>query len=562
MALEIQLAINPDLYGTLPQLAWFEGLACVPTSVTNALVGLARQDGLTTLMSNPADPFSYESILNTRNDLAQNYYYTSSSWDGARSITPEGEPPGEKTNTAAGSPASLTLSGLAKYFEQRGLRDDIQIEAIGYAPLGGFGVESTQPIGDIPRKTPPLDAQIFQEKVKFTQIDNEEEDPRKMFSFMMISLMRGALIFGGFYNQEKPGGHALLATGFKIDDRNSDGKFDTGESELTVIDPLNPATEYSPTINDKTNPVFVQTQEQFNNAIKPGNTPKFLKGAITISTEPPPYLSDINPFNMLAFEYYQESIGINTPNYLPPEGGLPEPLPIGFFGGDSSNGITSQETSQDPKAFNQKMNIALAMSIHTKPLPYGLDATVSTNSANTPALYNLSSLIDRYDTITGYLYTNESSDYANNLLFYSALDESGLIEDPLSGNRLTPADTGYIAAAKALADELYGSTKSNSIQSIENIKQTIEFDKERVSRDFAQLEGFTLNLNGLRGAFLAPLVTTSNGETWVPFAEATIDGQQHFMNTGILGWRVEDTYKLGDRDFNDLHTQLIITELA
>ena len=44
MTLAIPTAINSELYGTLPQLAWFEGGACVPTSVTNALVGLARQD--------------------------------------------------------------------------------------------------------------------------------------------------------------------------------------------------------------------------------------------------------------------------------------------------------------------------------------------------------------------------------------------------------------------------------------------------------------------------------------------------------------------------------------
>jgi len=198
------------------------------------------------------------------------------------------------------------------------------------------------------------------------------------------------------------------------------------------------------------------------------------------------------------------------------------------------------------------MSIALAMSLHTNPLPFGLDATVSTNDANTPALYNLTSLIEsieNYDTITGYLYTNESSFYDNNLLFYSVIDASGQIKDPVSGDFLTPADSGYMAAAKAIANE--------------NIAV---INHERVSRNDGQLESLTLNLNGLRerdrGEFLAPLVMTSNGETWVPFAQANSDGQQHFLNTGILGWRVEDTYNLGDRDFNDLHVQLIITNLT
>ena len=61
---------------------------------------------------------------------------------------------------------------------------------------------------------------------------------------------------------------------------------------------------------------------------------------------------------------------------------------------------------------------------------------------------------------------------------------------------------------------------------------------------------------------MAPIVTTSAGNTWVPFAQANSDGQQHFLSTGIAGWRMEDIANLGDGDFNDLHAQLIITELT
>lgn len=45
------------------------------------------------------------------------------------------------------------------------------------------------------------------------------------------------------------------------------------------------------------------------------------------------------------------------------------------------------------------------------------------------------------------------------------------------------------------------------------------------------------------------------------FAKANSDGRQHFLSTGIAAWRMEDPFGLGDGDFNDLHAQLIITEL-
>jgi len=535
MTLVIPTAINPVLYGTLPQLGWFEGGACVPTSVTNALVGLARKDGLTGLMADPAAPFSYASILNTRNDLASNYYYTSNSWEGAPSITT-----GKPTATGLGTPGSLTLSGLAKYLEQRNLGDDIQIEAMGLALLGGFGVQSTEPIGGELRTTLSLEDPLFKNDVNCTSIGLSKEDPEKLFSFMMVSLLRGALVFGVIYNQPYAAGHSLLATGLTLNDGNSNGTFDIGESaSLTFLDPLNPATQYTPELGSP-----IQTLAQFN-AIAPGGAANFITAPITINTSNPGYafLPENSPFNLLSITYDQAAIGVPFPEqYIPPEGGLPTPLPFAIFGGDTSNGRTSQNSGGNIT----QANIALAMSLHTKRLPFGLDASVSTNPANTPALYNLTSLIGTYDTITGYLYTNESSAFKNDLSFYTVIDASGLIEDPISGVPLHPGDSGYMAAARVLADELAASVMTFT----------------RRSDDISQLDQFTLHLNGLSGGFVAPLVTTSAGNTWVPFAQANSDSQQHFLNVGIAGWRMEDMANLGDGDFNDLHIQLIITELT
>jgi hypothetical protein len=62
--------------GNLPQLDTFDFLACVPTSVANALLAL----GVDELMQEPSDPGSYDSLNKTRNILAEHYFYTSAKW--------------------------------------------------------------------------------------------------------------------------------------------------------------------------------------------------------------------------------------------------------------------------------------------------------------------------------------------------------------------------------------------------------------------------------------------------------------------------------------------------
>ncbi len=429
---------------------------------------------------------------------------------------------------------------------------------MGFEALGGFGVQHNT---NSALKTLTTSELQKQTNINFTPIGLNKEDPEKLFSFMLISMMRGALIFGGFYppdpkkNDGIPaGGHALLATGLTMNDPNANGTFDPGESPvLTFIDPINPATQYTPNRGN-----FIADLDAFNKVEPVSGKANFIKAPITINTTNPNYLfapAD-SSFNILSIDYNQGSVAavnnrlpVGHPDRFQPPGSLT------VVGGDTSNGRVSNQLGSNPT----QMNIALAMSLHTKDLPFGLDNTVSTNPANTPSLYNLSSLIGTYDTVTGYLYTNESSHYSNSLSFYSVLDATGLIEDPISGNRLNPGDHGYLAAAKALADEFDARITSNSSQTSVTTK-VINF--ERQSADIAQLDQFTLDLNGLRGGFLAPMVTTSAGYTWVPFAEANSDGQQHFKNAGIGGWRVEDAFNLGDRDFNDIHTQLIITNVT
>lgn len=477
-------------------------------------------------------PYSYESILQTRNDLATNYFYTSKSWAGATSIAT-----GEPTPTAAGTPGAITLSGLEKYLQDRKLAERIQIEAIGYTPLAGFGVRNTQN----GKTTPALSDPPFQDQITVTSIGFGKQDPEKLFSFMMISLLRGALVFGGFYppNPDKPGmpggGHALLATGLTLNDRNANGNFDSGESAtLTFLDPLNPATDYSPALGST-----IETLSAFNSIAPVSGKANFITAPISINTENPGYdfAAQGTPFNLLSIDYDQGSLAINNnlPDFVPPG-------PLIVTGGDTSNGRVRDQLGSNPT----QMNVATAMSLHAKRLPFNLDNTISSNPANTPALVNLKSLLGQADTISGFYYTNEESAFDNHIRFYSVIDASGVIKDPISGDLLSPSDDNYIAVAKSLSDQLAASMMT--------------FD--RASDNQAQLHQFSLELNGLKGSYLAPIVTTSEQYTWVPFSQANNDGEQHFITTGIGGWRMEDLNGLGDRDYNDLHAQLIITDVS
>lgn len=101
-------------------------------------------------------------------------------------------------------------------------------------------------------------------------------------------------------------------------------------------------------------------------------------------------------------------------------------------------------------------------------------------------------MIGKYDAVSGFIYTNESSDHSNSLTFYSVLDPTGLVEDPISGKRLKPGGPGYLMAAIALADDFVSVTTSNSNQ-ISFDTKTINF--QRQSSNLSKLDQFTVDLN-------------------------------------------------------------------
>ncbi|MEY2985505.1 MAG: hypothetical protein RLZZ568_2122, partial [Cyanobacteriota bacterium] len=62
-------SIPSNLYGLLPQLYWFNGLACAPTSITNGLVGLAAYYDTPTLLADGAN--RHAQLLQTRLNVAE-----------------------------------------------------------------------------------------------------------------------------------------------------------------------------------------------------------------------------------------------------------------------------------------------------------------------------------------------------------------------------------------------------------------------------------------------------------------------------------------------------------
>ena len=113
-------------FGNLPQLKSFDGVACVPTSITNALLAL----GINELMQDPDNPSSYNSLSKTRDILGRDYFHTSKKWSSRidppedNSIQPNllslnKDYPTPYYYVAAGSVPSLVIKGTLDYIENQ-----------------------------------------------------------------------------------------------------------------------------------------------------------------------------------------------------------------------------------------------------------------------------------------------------------------------------------------------------------------------------------------------------------------------------------------------------------
>ena len=516
-------------YGALAQADNFGGLACAPTSVANALLAL----GVDSLMQVPDQPGSWQSLYDTRNILAEEYFFTSKAWDQAISLnpslpSPSQVQPGYGYNIAPGSPPSMILKGTIDYIAKRKAESPystpVTINAAGLNqgfityPGGqkvsmNFGAFEAKAVIDGTTVTSPSVAEYSH---YFSEIS--EGDSRGVLDFLLQGLLRGPVVFGMYYT-DSPSGHAVLATDLQIDDSNSNGIIERGEATITFIDPLNPSNAYSPGAGT------FATEAEFDRIKSAGST-YFTTGDLWQDTD-----------GYLTLSYEQRSLAFDT-----------DTQQVKLFSGDSSNNRIGVGAIQ--------ASISIAMSLNTSGLAPDFDRQAGALSTQTPGLIDFSFLLDDPFTTTkrlsGYVYSNESSSFANLFSYYEALDTSGTIEarDPLTGQqvRLSPGDAGYNDAAWVLAQNFTGALGAATLGT-------------RESTDQETLTSFELDLGGLASGYIIPVSLTSAGDIWTPYAFANIDREQHFMSTGPLSWRMEDVGGLGDRDFNDLHVSLLIESI-
>ena len=104
--------------------------------------------------------------------------------------------------------------------------------------------------------------------------------------------------------------------------------------------------------------------------------------------------------------------------------------------------------------------------------------------------------------------------------FYQAADAEGTVVDPITGNEISPGDTGYEDAALA-----------NSVVELEDG------------------EDATLELDG--GMVYVPYLLANGTQFFTAYEEANADGLDHVRSTGENTFGFEDLLGGGDNDFND-----------
>lgn len=525
-------------YGNLAQADNYDGLACVPTSITNALLAL----NLDALMQDPSRPASWESLYATRNKLAEDYFYTSKYWqnfpseysDGsfnpgiAKSLNPALPDPTfiNKKQTggyavAQGTVPSMMLKGMLSYFEDQGLNDAITLTATGLIKgkagantfnFAGFDVTTT--INNQTYTTPS------QNDLSNTFAAAKNGDSQNNLDFLMANLERGPVVFGMYYTNE-PGGHAVLATHLDLNDTNANGILEKNEgSKIWFIDPLNPGSSYDPSVESSSNPAAF-------NQIKTLGAAKPTSATIW---------QDTNGFLMI--EYAQKSLVLRDGT-------------IQLSGGDSSNGTTTTAPDLIDAA------ITMAAGLSTSGLASDFDRQAGRLATTTPGLIDFSFLRADSDTntktLSGQAYANESSALTNNYFYFECLNTEGSIAtvDSITGltTTLKPGDANYANAAWELAQQFSASGGALSLG-------------ERQSQDEAMLTAFSVDIAKLSTGYLAPITKTSNGDIWVPFSAGNSDNEQHYLSTGHLSWRMEDLSGLGDQDFNDLHVSILINSIS
>jgi hypothetical protein len=274
-------------------------------------------------MQLPDQPASWQSLYSTRNQLAQDYFFTSDAWQYAHSLNPS-LPSSDQVQSgqlyyeiAKGSLPSMVLSGTIRYIEDR--REaapsmpsiTVTAEGLNHGSIvypGGISVPMnfagfdvrTNAINGVDITSPSLG----EYDRYFTVVS--EGDSRGVLDFLMQGLLRGPVVFGMYYT-DSPDGHAVLATDIQIDDINSNGVIERGEAQISFIDPLNPSDAYSP-------PVGALSTEDLFGRIESVGSPKFTTADLW--QDPTGYLNISYPQRSLVLEDTTNTIKLSNGKFL------------------------------------------------------------------------------------------------------------------------------------------------------------------------------------------------------------------------------------------------------
>ena len=351
-----------------------------------------------------------------------------------------------------------------------------------------------------------------------------------VFSELVAAFAKGPVVFHDSYTSGV-GGHALTGIGLELNDSNNNMRIDRGEAYALIIDPLNPTKTYSPDAINRAGLTDAEALDLWNTTIQAGpNAEPFLK-RVEIYQD---FDRTENP-GTLTFNYDQTAI-------------FPSAL-IGITNGQPQ--FNTDQTWSIKELSNESQGSLYGfVGLQRSELPDNLNNSIQPTDRETVIFDFTDFITNNQVAVELFSYFNESSDFSNDLSFYPLADTQGSVLDPISGARLAPGDAGYHEAALKLA-QIFEATDSDSSNNDLS---------GRISQDAAQMGRFSFAIEALDDtALIAPLVTTSAGDTWTPFAEANRDGLNHFQWKGGLSFQVEDQFGLGDGDFNDL--QAVFTPL-
>ena len=470
--------INPDQYGLQPQLKWYDGNACFPTAVANALAGLATYYSIPELLKKGST--KQNQLLNTLQAVGE-----------------------AVQTTETGTDPKNIVSGLEDYFEQQDLKDDFEAVNI-------FRDQEINPL----------------ENFKHSPISRADNN-YKITNELIAAFARGAVVFSNAWMQPDgtwKRGHVVTGVSLEFDDKNGNMIVDRGEAYATIIDPLNPASNYTPLSIDISGiDNEVKADDIVNNVVQAAEeaTPNLQKVEI--------YQNDYG----LAFNYKESSVDYTINNETQTIdieiNSSPE-----FSKGQFFSATSLRKTSYQGDLDN-KIDISDEIKSQDGAIIFSFDDYLQGNKVSAEI----------------FSYFNEESQLSNNLGFYQILDSQGTIQDPITGQKLKPGDFGYRYKAWELS-KFFSTSSSNTNQ---------DALANRVSEDHTQMGSFSFQLTAQNNrALLAPIVQTSQGNLFTSFADANADGFNHFVSRGDMAFGFEDLFGLGDKDFNDL--QVMMTPLT